>query len=142
MLPVKSYDYGSQKYGEIIGPNRVVYDKKVAIIYNPTSGKRINIRKKLSEALTEREIQHEFFETQYSMHGWELISNEIDLDQYSAVVAVGGDGTIHEIVNGMLSRQDKKRVPLCFIPNGSGNDTLRSFGTYDADRALTGLIKA
>ena len=38
------------------------------------------------------------------------------------MVAVGGDGTMHEVVNGMLHRKDKKRLPIAFIPNGSGND--------------------
>lgn len=54
---------------------------------------------------------------------WE-IGQTIDLDKYSAMVAVGGDGTYHEVVNGMLHRVDHKKIPVAFIPNGSGNDTL------------------
>jgi len=46
----------------------------------------------------------------------------LDIDEYSAIVAVGGDGTLHEVVNGMLQRLDKRRLPVAFIPNGSGND--------------------
>jgi len=46
----------------------------------------------------------------------------LNIDDYSAIVAVGGDGTLHEVVNGMLHRPDKRRVPVAFIPNGSGND--------------------
>jgi sphingosine kinase len=45
-----------------------------------------------------------------------------NLSEYSALVAVGGDGTIHEVVNGMLKRQDKLKVPIAMLPNGSGND--------------------
>ena len=54
-------------------------------------------------------------------HTWEL-AEELNFDNYSAIVAVGGDGTLHEVVNGMLHRRDKKRLPIAFIPNGSGND--------------------
>jgi diacylglycerol kinase family enzyme len=48
-------------------------------------------------------------------------------------VAVGGDGTYHEVVNGMLHREDKKKIPVGFIPNGSGNDTLRSLSVIDVN---------
>lgn len=34
------------------------------------------------------------------------------------ICAVGGDGTVHEVVNGILPR----RIPLAVIPSGSGND--------------------
>jgi diacylglycerol kinase (ATP) len=37
-----------------------------------------------------------------------------------AIVIVGGDGSVHEVVNGILSTG--KRVPLSIIPAGSGND--------------------
>ena len=31
---------------------------------------------------------------------------ELDLNQYSALIAVGGDGTFNQMVNGMLARND------------------------------------
>jgi len=46
-------------------------------------------------------------------------------------VGVGGDGTAHEVVNGMMLRSDKKRLPVAFLPNGTGNDTLRQFSVFD-----------
>ena len=55
----------------------------------------------------------------------------MDIDRISAIVAVGGDGTFHEVANGMLQRPDKKRVPIAFIGNGSGNDTLIQFNAND-----------
>ena len=51
-----------------------------------------------------------------------------DLDACSAVVASGGDGTLHEVVNGMMQRKDGKRIPVGFIPNGSGNDICLNLG--------------
>jgi diacylglycerol kinase family enzyme len=44
------------------------------------------------------------------------------LDNYSAIVAVGGDGTVHEVVNGLMYRSDGRKLPLAIIPNGTGND--------------------
>ena len=63
------------------------------------------------------------------------------MDKYSVLVAVGGDGTYHEVVNGMLHRSDKRRMPVAFIPNGSGNDTLRSFGVTDIVKAMDYIVK-
>lgn len=63
------------------------------------------------------------------------------MDKYSVLVAVGGDGTFHEVVNGMLHRSDKRRIPVAFIPNGSGNDTLRSFGVTDIVKAMDFIVK-
>lgn len=71
---------------------------------------------------------------------WEL-AHELEMDKYSALVAVGGDGTYHEVVNGMLHRKDGRQLPVAFIPNGSGNDTLRGLDVFDLDKALDYIIK-
>lgn len=36
------------------------------------------------------------------MHAWDIAGEEIDFARHSALVAVGGDGTFHEVINGML----------------------------------------
>ena len=61
---------------------------------------------------------------------------DMDIDKYSAVYAVGGDGIIHEVVNGIMRRQDKKKIPLGFIPNGSGNDTVGGIQVDNIKEAL------
>ena len=48
---------------------------------------------------------------------------------------------MHEVANGMMHRADKKRIPLGFIPNGSGNDLCLSLAIYDFDRALDYIVK-
>lgn len=69
-------------------------------------------------------IPHEFLESKKAFDTW-LIPLNMDIDRYSAIVAVGGDGTFHEVVNGLLHRADRRKLPVAFIGNGSGNDTLR-----------------
>ncbi|WP_304516492.1 diacylglycerol/lipid kinase family protein [Cecembia rubra] len=44
------------------------------------------------------------------------------------LVAVGGDGTVHEVVNGNLSFDSIQPVPIGVIPLGRGNDLVRSLG--------------
>ena len=58
---------------------------------------------------------------------------DLEIDNYSAIICVGGDGTFNQVVNGMLARSDKKRLPIGLIPTGQSNDAARSLGmTLDA----------
>lgn len=54
---------------------------------------------------------------------------------------MGGDGTLHEVVNGMMFRSDKKKVPIALVPNGSGNDTCISVGLHSIDQAIEYIKK-
>jgi len=65
----------------------------------------------------------------------------LDIDNYSAIVAVGGDGTIHEVINGLMRRQDGKKLPVAFLPNGSGNDACGSIECDTLDQGLDYIIK-
>jgi len=48
------------------------------------------------------------------------------LDDYDAVVAVSGDGTLHELINGFAQHKEPRKalkIPVAPIPAGSGNAT-------------------
>ncbi len=47
---------------------------------------------------------------------------------YERLVAVGGDGTLHEVANGLLEMGREKSVVLGLIPSGSGNDFAAALG--------------
>ena len=58
------------------------------------------------------------------------------------VVALGGDGVIHEVVNGLMGRP-AARPQLGVIPVGSGNDYARSLGVpANVDKACKALLAA
>jgi len=71
------------------------------------------------------------------------ITFELDFDQYSALIAVGGDGTFNQMINGMLARSDKKRLPVGLIPTGQSNDFARSIGLSPEETAaaIEGIAK-
>ncbi|RCH89235.1 sphinganine kinase lcb4, partial [Rhizopus stolonifer] len=58
------------------------------------------------------------------------IAKELDIEAYDAVVTVSGDGVVHEVINGFLSRADgqsvMKRLPLGIIPGGTSNSLIIS----------------
>lgn len=61
--------------------------------------------------------------TERDGHGYDL-ANLSSFDGYDGLVVVGGDGTIHEVINGMLQRADRHKLPIGVIPAGTGNSML------------------
>lgn len=83
--------------------------------------------------------------TVYPTHATEL-AQQAAQDGYEIVVAVGGDGTVHEIINGLMSVAEAKRPKLGIVPMGSGNDFAHNLGVPDKPvdalrRALTGQTR-
>lgn len=63
--------------------------------------------------------------TQYPQHATALAEHlSAKVDEDSLIVAVGGDGTLNEAVQGLLNAESP--LPLAYIPTGSGNDFARS----------------
>ncbi|MDO4490154.1 MAG: YegS/Rv2252/BmrU family lipid kinase [Lachnospiraceae bacterium] len=94
--------------------------KKLLFIYNPRSGKGL-IRTHLVDILdvfTKADYLVTVHPTQESGDA-EYFAREY-ADQYDLVVASGGDGTLDEVVNGMMEANSK--VPIGYIPSGSTND--------------------
>ncbi len=61
---------------------------------------------------------------------------------YRRFIAVGGDGTAHEILNGVYERADgKERIELGFLPLGTGNSFLRDFAKDGSEASLQALIE-
>src|SRR3984893_4713370 len=60
---------------------------------------------------------------------------------YRRFLAVGGDGTAHEIINGVFSAGvPQKRISLGFLPLGTGNSFLRDFTTDGAESSLQAIL--
>ena len=60
---------------------------------------------------------------------------------YCRFLAVGGDGTAHEILNGIFAgRSGVKRIALGFLPLGTGNSFLRDFTQNGAEASLDALL--
>jgi diacylglycerol kinase (ATP) len=65
--------------------------------------------------------------TVYPTHATELACQAGD-QGYEMVIALGGDGTVHEVINGLMKVPEKKRPILGIVPVGSGNDFAHAIG--------------
>lgn len=97
---------------------------KIKVILNAFGGR---LSKQEKETLVEQAMQAAGLEyhlelTLQAGHGTELAQQAI-LDGWPIIVAAGGDGTIHEVINGfMLAAEKDKTATLGVIPLGTAND--------------------
>lgn len=92
----------------------------------------------LISALQKQKFDFEIMLTKYHKHAIELTHQGIEAG-FRYVVAVGGDGTVNEVVNGIMLSGREDQVFLGIIPEGGGNDFCRNFnisGNIDKDLAL------
>ncbi len=74
--------------------------------------------------------------TVYPTHATELAQQAVE-DGYDLIIAAGGDGTVHEVINGLMSFPPEKRPRLGAVPLGSGNDFAHALGMdEDPSKAL------
>lgn len=92
--------------------------KKILFVINPISGgkKKTAFNTKVLEVLDLKKFKPTFQQTSRAGHAYELGKMAVE-EQYDAVVAVGGDGTINELGAALLG----SNIPLGIIPEGSGN---------------------
>jgi YegS/Rv2252/BmrU family lipid kinase len=98
--------------------------KNIAFIINPISGTQQSSKRKLPK-LIEKELDHSLWLpnivfTEYAGHATEL-ARQFAVMGFDAVVAVGGDGTVNEVAQGLRGSQ----TALGILPYGSGNGFAR-----------------
>ena len=98
---------------------------KVCLIINPNSGKKkgLKIFESIKPVLDKNQINYELIQTKRIGHAIS-ISNKLKIEDYDGLIMIGGDGTFHEIVSGLMNRKDQKKIPIGVIPGGSGNSFL------------------
>ncbi len=111
----------------IAGAKRRLYVLILAI--NPASGRgRAKRKAKLaSDYFLSRNIDVKEIVGKSLEDFREKLLISLDSEKVSGVIAFGGDGFIHEIVQHLVSRD----IPLGVIPCGTGNDFARSIGVFD-----------
>ena len=98
-------------------------DDVLDLIVNYTAGgkhgKKVKKTLSIVEArLKEKNIKYAVHHTEYKGHGT-IITRELIKNGATSIVVLGGDGTLHEVING-FSNFDK--VTLGLVPCGTGND--------------------
>lgn len=118
--------------------------RKVKLILNPIAdmGRAWKTANDLRPIAQEFSGELSWSGTVYPTHAIELAKQAAE-EGYDLVVAMGGDGTVHEVMNGLMQVPAEKRPVLAVVPIGSGNDFAYSIGiTKKSAQALAHALKA
>ncbi|CAL8095029.1 unnamed protein product [Orchesella dallaii] len=113
----------------------ILFSRQLLVIVNPVSGqgKGENLYKEqISAVFEDCGIIAHVITTEYSGHASAFISTA-NLKKFDGIVAVGGDGLVNELVNGLRTRNDSQEtshIPLGVIATGSGNGLARSIAFF------------
>lgn len=102
--------------------------RKVKLIFNPRAdmGEAWRIANDLRPIIADYR-NADWSGTVYPTHAVEL-AKQAGEQGYDMVVALGGDGTVHEVINGLMQVPKKTRPLLGVVPLGSGNDFAHAIG--------------
>ena len=98
--------------------------KRALFIYNPNAGKGL-LKPKLSDILdiiVKSGYEVVVYPTQSYKDAYHKVATFTE--EYDRVICSGGDGTLDEVVTGMMEREN--RIPIGYIPTGTTNDFANS----------------
>jgi diacylglycerol kinase (ATP) len=103
-------------------------------IVNPAAGggRAAKLAGEALVRLKDKNLRVDVIATTSAGHAGQL-AREAYAQGYRKFLAVGGDGTAHEVINGAFHEgEDAERIALGFLPMGTGNSFLRDFTDTDA----------
>ncbi|OQR95369.1 sphingosine kinase [Thraustotheca clavata] len=104
--------------------------RKFFVLINPFggTGKGEKIYDKIEHIMFHANIQVEKMLTEHANHATE-IAEHLDIHAYDAIVIIGGDGMVNEVIQGFMKRADwsvAMQFPIGVIPGGTGNGLAKS----------------
>ncbi len=114
---------------------------KILMITNPVAGKGrgFQIAEYAIEYLKKKNIIPDVLKSEYQGHIHHIF-NDIDMSHYQGILAVGGDGTLFETINGLLKRHPDLELPVGQIPVGTGNSFIKDLGIDTPETALEKIV--
>ncbi|WP_064196336.1 MULTISPECIES: diacylglycerol kinase family protein [Emticicia] len=117
---------------------------KICFIIHGKTTNKVSLSGKLKKTFDANNFIVKIIETEYASHAI-LLTESVVNEGFTIIVACGGDGTLNEVVNGVMNVGNES-VKVCLLPNGSGNDfakTIIPTQTIESlkEAILTGSIK-
>ncbi len=116
---------------------------RVALIVNPYAGGK-NGKKTIpliEKQLNQHKIETQIYTSLYAQH-IPKIASELKIQEFDAIISVGGDGTNYHVLNGLLSQFKSKNLPpLGIIPVGSGNSFAKDLNIFTMEDGINAIVR-
>jgi len=116
--------------------------KKFYMVVNPEGGlkKGLDILAMVKPIFYDNDSELTILETEFAGHAKEY-ARDVDYSGYDGFCAIGGDGTMHEVINGMLNRSDGATLPIGLVTGGTGNSFMYDMDCLDPQEAAKRITK-
>ncbi len=111
---------------------------KIAFIVHGKARKKQFLIDEIKRIFDETSFHIQIFETQFEQHAVLLAESAVN-EGFTHIVACGGDGTLNEVLNGVL-KSNQPNLKLGLIPKGSGNDFIKTTRSPDTLTALRASV--
>ncbi len=105
--------------------------QKWFVIVNPVAGfgRGLEDLPLITKLIRDNDIPYELVFSQHKHHVTELTVTAVR-EGYRHIMVIGGDGTMHEVVNGLFIQKEvpTHEVTMAVVPVGTGNDWIRMYG--------------
>lgn len=111
----------------------------ITIILNGITSKKKHFYKTILPALAAKHVV-EVLETKYAGHA-RTLATQAAQNNFEVILSAGGDGTLHQVLNGLLDSNVKPLPTLGVIPLGSGNDFAGAINVIAQAQKLLDLLE-
>ena len=115
--------------------------EKIHFVLNPKAGNGISLKifQEIEGELKSNNVKYTLFKSQ----GKNDIFNHVMSDEIpdcDLICAMGGDGTIHEIADGLMQSGKASDLPFSIIPSGTGNAFAQTLGELKPKKAIQKIL--
>ena len=120
--------------------------QRLTVIVNPQGGTKrgLLVLDRVKPIFKDAGIELDIRATQHQGHA-SAIAQSLDMKTSDGICVIGGDGTVHEVADGLMQRGESISIPLGIIPAGTGNNLAEHLQCKDpldaAKRVVAGTIR-
>lgn len=113
----------------------------LAVVVNPRGGKCLGVPvlHRVSPLFAKAGIDLNVHMTDRPGHARDIARN-LDQNAVQGICVVGGDGTFHEVVDGLMHRNEPISIPVGIIPAGTGNSLVQHLNCKDPAQAAMQIV--
>ena len=113
--------------------------KRILLIANPASGQHRGERRLAQASERLASLGHAVTATLTESAGHATRLAKSNAPDFEIIAALGGDGTVNEVANGLMAVEPGERPALATLPVGTGNDVALTYGLAHFESAIDAL---